>query len=421
MKQIALLMAILVAVVATGCGGGGDGGGGGGGGGGGSNVYQGSSNLNTSFNGSQNLVAASSRAMDLFKNFLNVVSPYVTVTSLEAATASTAGIYFGELEIVSYNFRPGASVQSKAIAGGFPNSTIYPNFTDVGDWSYWVVIQSGNTGARDNVVQNGSKINISNLGTAQAPDSTFQNAVGSFRTDFIEVYMSDVGAVYDSGAGNTFYGRNTAGVDAAAGGDPLYKYAGKPIHTTNKIATTTKFPLGVGSFSADQGSVSFLFVRNDWFSQPMVITMNGRAGAPAGQGQTVASSTPAIDNVTPIASAGNKTQQQIIESLCTQGTTRRAYQNLVIVPISQFNGPHTTKFPLSTAIAQVGNARLSKAIEAVNPTTWADDMQVNVMFKLDSAGVGIETNGLNADLEFVGTGTGNLIPFGLDLKIQSGH
>ena len=47
------------------------------------------------------------------------------------------GLYFGELEIVAYQYRPGASLQTGQHFG--TNGTH--------DWSYWVVLQSGHDAA----------------------------------------------------------------------------------------------------------------------------------------------------------------------------------------------------------------------------------------------------------------------------------
>jgi len=407
MNKVCLV--IFAAIAFSGCGAAGGAAAGGGGSGGGSSTP--TSALSTKLNGSQNLVAASSRMMDLFKSFVNIVSPYMTPTNAWAGGAGLGAIYFGEIEAVAYNYRPGQSVQNSVSTGNFPDTDLYPGGTGA-DWSYWVIIQSGYTASRDNVVKVGSKLDVSALNPLpQAPSDAFQTSAGQFGVDFVEVYAGNVGAVYDGGAGYQFYGKKTTGVDGAAGGDPLYKITTDVVYTTTKTQTTTKYPNGAGGYTGSLTNVSFLFARNDWFPSATVVTMNARDGTT--HLQTVASASPALD-ATAIASANGKNQQQILESLTSQGTNRRAYGTLIVVPIAQFNGPLTVKFPTASAIAGLGS-RSGETVAANNPTLWADDVQFSIMMAIDTVNGGIDATGLPTDLEFKGA----TVPFGLDLKVSS--
>ena len=65
---------------------------------------------------------------------------------LAADAALVKGLYFGELEIVAYDYRPGETIQSN---NGFGNGE---------DFSYWTMLQNGYDEARDRVLEVGKEL-----------------------------------------------------------------------------------------------------------------------------------------------------------------------------------------------------------------------------------------------------------------------
>lgn len=392
-----LLLVLVIALNAVGCGGGGgDAGGGGGSGGGSSYQTAGTNALSTKLNGASSVVAFNP-IMDLFNTIAKALSPF---NEAKALGSGLQGVYFGEIEVVAYNYRPGQAIQNHSAGGGF-NGT---------DWSYWVVMQSGQTTSRDNLLPVGSALNIAALDPfPELPHAAFINSVQKFQVDVVEVYAYKTGVVDN----NEFYGFS-GGVDGAAGGDPLYKnltYRGATQHNGRPVFQgITRGAPDIAGGAADD--VSIMFVRNDWFPTPKIIILDANNVNDGNVNDTV------ITSPTVGLGAAQITQFQsdTIRSLVSQGSTRRFYHNLIIVPFTQFSGPLVVNFPIDSVIQPLGNTRLGGAIAAVNPTAWADDVQFNVMLKIDQSNIINEAMpgnivNFNAD--------GNNIPFGLDLQVSS--
>jgi hypothetical protein len=126
-----------------------------------------------------------------------------------AERTAVQGLYFGELEIVAYDHRPGQSVQNN------------PGFGAGTDWSYWVVLQSGHPSARDIVLQENGAIDIMALNGEygrQEFGAAFQSQVGRFDIDFFEVNFHRTGVVANGG----YYGMNANGNGLDK--HPLHRY-----------------------------------------------------------------------------------------------------------------------------------------------------------------------------------------------------
>ena len=95
------------------------------------------------------LAASQMRSVDLIRSFLAGPSSRLFSLVEDPVSSELKGVYFGELEIVAYDYRPGESVQANSSWGSGS------------DWSYWVVVQSGHDAARDYVLPVGGSLEFS--------------------------------------------------------------------------------------------------------------------------------------------------------------------------------------------------------------------------------------------------------------------
>lgn len=209
------------------------------------------------------------------------------------------GLYFGELEIVAYQYRPGASLQTGQHFGS--NGTH--------DWSYWVVLQSGHEPARDNLLTPGQEIDVATLdnGNGNPPEQPYIDQVGVFDMDLFEVNMFRTGVLHD----NVYYGMN-ADLNGLSQ-HPLHKYPA--LASVDDHYCMPEFP-GQSTNVQDE---SVIFARPDWFPQPVLVTTRQEAGS-----LVIANSS------IPLTSD----QQSLILSLVNNGTQRRFYSSLLFVPFS---------------------------------------------------------------------------------------
>jgi hypothetical protein len=219
---------------------------------------------------------------------------------------SLGGVYFGELEIVAYNYRPGEEVQRWEPHNGFEGQ----------DWSYWVLLQSGHDKARNIVLRPNQRLNISALDEKLNPpvDKEFIKKVGQFSVDFFEVAVYQPGLIYN----HEFHFNGVV-----TNQNPLYKYP-----------DFTSFPQfishpGVGGFAGfpGHGSVndatervsvfSVIFARDDWFPEPVLVYFSDR--------NTLAGSSKTLTAF----------QATVLASMVSQSTQRRYLDHLIIVPYSR--------------------------------------------------------------------------------------
>ncbi len=267
------------------------------------------------------------------------------------------GIYFGELEIVAYSYRPDEAIQSL----GFGGDRVTP-----GNWSWWVALQSGHTDGRDNVLVPGGIIDFNALNGdyGRSLDEEYVNAVGEFRVDFFEINTYRTGIVI----GEYYFGMNAE--ENGMEGHPLYKY---PEWSSYEDYFTMPVFSGVGDFEfgSDQ-SLSVLFARNDWFPDPVLIQM--------------ANTSP--DTVADASITLTDNQKDLIESLVNEGTGRRFCGRFVVIP---FDGPHTyildgtpptvtVDFDLSYAV--------NFAASDLEPESWlVPDGGATVVYNADENGI----------------------------------
>lgn len=250
-------------------------------------------------------------------------------------------LYFGELEIVAYNYRPGQSVQSHFIEGGFINP----------DWSYWVILQSGTDAGRNNVLKryNSLDINaINNQNTVQTISQDFIDNVGAFNVDIFEVNVAQTGVIYDY----TYYGPSLS--ENQFGKYP--ELATLPTHPA-----MVNYPGGL----IDSGTVSILFVRSDWFQKPIVVTKQ------AGIYQPIAGGTLTDE------------QKRILTNFKNGGTDRRIYNTFIIVP---FDGPIPVHFS-GQGTSQTNDVNVTVSLnltDLLDATTNLETTPYTVVYRGDS-------------------------------------
>ncbi|MEQ1877610.1 MAG: hypothetical protein ABL958_13280 [Bdellovibrionia bacterium] len=215
------------------------------------------------------------------------------------------GLYFGQLEIVAYNYRPGETVQRWEPNNGFSGT----------DWSYWVLLQSGYDQSSDIVLKPNDRLDMSSLYVQLNPpvDEDFINEVGQFSIDFLEVSIYRPGLIYSD---ELYYNGIVSNPDS------LYKYS--EWSGVNKYQC---YP-GIGGFAGFPGhgmandptqrvsDFSIVFARDDWFPNPVLVYFDSRT--------TIGASSPAL----------TADQSAKLISLVSQNTQRRNFEHFLIVPYS---------------------------------------------------------------------------------------
>ncbi len=275
-----------------------------------------------------------------------------------SAFSQVEGLYFGELEVVAYDYRPGETVQA---GGGFGGGT---------DWSYWLALPSGHDAARDNVLAPGEQVDFAAMtgDYARPLERSFVDTVGAFEFDILEVYIYRTGVIYDG----AYYGMNADGNGHAM--HPLHKY---PAWAS--IDDTFCMPEFPGVVPGNQ-DLNVLFVRDDWFSVPTLVRIGSGTSGP-----TVESASPPLD----------ADQEALVLSLATQGTQRRSYRDLLFLPYG------------SAVTADLTRGGTSSG-------SIAGDVQVDVTF--DLADILAEGTDLSVP-RVVYAGDASNVPFGLQMTL----
>jgi hypothetical protein len=297
-----------------------------------------------------------------------------------AGLSPVEGLYFGELEIVAYDHRPGESLQA---SGGFGNG-------NTGDWSYWVALQSGHDAGRDNVLAVGQQIDFAamNGDYARPIEQAFVEGVGRFEVDFLEVYLYRTGVL----SGGAYFGMN-ADLNGLST-HPLHKYTQWSSYADTYC--NPEFP----AVPAGGQDLNVFFARSDWFPKPTVVRMGQGPGGPV-----VASATPAL---TPDQTAK-------LTSLVSQATQRRFYQDLLIIP---YAGP---------VVLDLTNGQTPPATNGGQPGTLAPSL-TSAGNVVNARNVAVSVNFDLADIlddatdfqvpRVVYKGDANHVPFGLTLSFE---
>ncbi|TGK31686.1 hypothetical protein EHQ12_03690 [Leptospira gomenensis] len=303
-------------------------------------------------------------------NASSLINPH---TGQLVSNSLLQGIYFGELEVVAYDYRPGETDQIHNGMSGFVGP----------DWSYWVIAPSGYTAGRYNVLKVGDQINPD-----WYPPMYRQKITTDFEIDAFEINMDRVGIVYD----DAFYGIHDypAGIDGGTSEtNILYKYpewSKIPKHTC-----IPEFP-GVPS-SPIANTANVLFVRKDIVTTPVVVTTNYTVSPVDGS---------LISSIKYSSRTLTTEESEFLLSLVQQGTTRRSYDNLLVIP---YEGPWK--------ITQDGES------DTANKIYSAKDAEILVKFDLSNA---LDTNPAETDLSVPKirfASDGQNVPLGLKLEIVS--
>jgi hypothetical protein len=221
------------------------------------------------------------------------------------------GLYLHEFEIIAYHHRPGEAMQNQGWWGTGSN------------WSYYALLQSGHEAARNLVVRRDEPLDISQY-QPEVPSGEvteeYRDAVGYFDVDVLEVYLSDPGLIYES----IYYG--TSHPDR--GGithHPLIKYedlSDIPAYVAGLFlpGLSDLDPIGLWAMR-----FSILFVRPDWFSTPAVVGYDS-------------SNLSVFESSRPLTAA----EEALLADLVGEGTTRRVYDNFIIVPM-----PHRVRWNMT--------------------------------------------------------------------------
>lgn len=299
-----------------------------------------------------------------------------------AKRSAVQGLYFGELEIVAYDHRPGQSVQNN------------PGFGAGTAWSYWVVLQSGHPSARDIVLQENGAIDILALNGEygrQEFGAAFQSQVGRFDIDFFEVNFHRTGVVANGG----YYGMNANGNGLDK--HPLHRYPA--LSGLPDFFTFPTYP-GFSTPQAAQGqSHSALFARRDWFPAPVLVEIERDVG-------------PAV--ITSSSISLNAKQRGLLESLVSQGTRRRFYDQLIVVP---FGGPAVVPLDGQSSV-DVNPQSSSNPSDNTGSSLTKASAEIRVSFDLSDV--------LDPSTDFGATppsivykGDANHVPFGLAIEIRT--
>lgn len=243
-----------------------------------------------------------------------------TMQTLSGGAGAIQGLYFGELEIVAYHYRPGEAIQtSDGFASGFGNL----------DWSHYVVVQSGQPAARDVVLFSNDVIDIDELNAdfRREVSREYVEEVRTFWIDVFEVNLHGNGVIFE----NVFYGANAEGNGLET--HPLHRYP--PFSDIPDHFAYTR----VTGFPGDDQTHNVLFVRNDWFSEPVQVQMTNGGG---GNEYEVAWSSSSLTEF----------QADILVSLAEGGTSRRFYSNFVIVPYGEVRSVDFSRDETITAVVR---------------------------------------------------------------------
>ena len=250
-----------------------------------------------------------------------------SLQTLSGGESAIQGLYFGELEVVAYHYRPDEAIQTGGFASGFGNL----------DWSHYVVVQSGHEAARDVVLFSNAAIDIDELNAdfRREVSREYVEEVGTFSIDVFEVNLHRNGIIFE----NQFFGANAE--ENGLEGHPLHRYP-EFVEIADHFAYTR-----VAGFPEYEQTHNVLFVRSDWFSEPMQVAMSTMGGD---SGFEVAWSSADLSEF----------QEHILISLAEGGTARRGYGNLIIVP---YGVVRSVDFPRDETITAVVRFDFSDAID----------------------------------------------------------
>jgi hypothetical protein len=314
--------------------------------------------------------------------------------------AGLEGLYFGELELVAWDYRPGEAIQALDTASGF----IGAGGVAPGDWSVWLPLPSGYEAARNYVLQRGQALDFGELlddDQRRVLPADYTAAVGAFEIDVFEVFLYRTGVVYD----NALYA-STAGTTANSGEGHTALYRYPQWDGIAEYPVLPSFPSATSGVSSGADAVSVLFVRDDWFGAPVTIELDTDAYA--------------TDRVIATSRTLSTAERGYVDSLLLHGTSRRLAMRLFVVP---FDGPVSIDLTAASTDTDATDTDDATGFTPVvaGSSISAANLRIAVDFDLAALladGTSFDTSGgVQPELIYAADSRG--IPMGLNLSFLS--
>jgi uncharacterized membrane protein len=260
---------------------------------------------------------------------------------------SVEGFGFERITAASFWYRPGEPTQMNAGEGEQCVNRLNANT----DWSNWpIVLPDTSVGV---ILRNGEKIDINALNGQNIdltyPDPAFLNANGGFQIDVLWAELRLEGLLYADAA----YSAETAGWSLLS---RYPEYAGLPSYVFRHPDDPAYQPRYPWLAALEEGTPwegggrstvgpQIVFVRKDWFPQPVVVYPSVCATPPT-EGECTAPPDPAVVlSSTPLTSTQIDLLESLMNSCARNGNNLVGFDNnIVVVPFS-VDGPILVKPP----------------------------------------------------------------------------
>jgi len=315
-----------------------------------------------------------------------------SIVSKLSQSSSGLGIeafYFDDLDVVGYSYRPNSNIQMNGGWGGYGHG--YADNT----WSYWI-IQNGVT---DTILKSGEQLEISDYHVE--PEDNYIEDAGAFSLDILEVYIYYTGIIYNG----AYYGP-FANTTSLVYNNDLQVWEEKPL--LYKYPEYNDYPQNLGSSTNNilHTATNILFVRDDWFNEPVYMNVN----------RTL------MDGVTVEIFGESKPltefQINIIKNWALHCTYRRFIYSVLVVPFNQWHGPLILNFK------DHGNTatRIIENNEIVDRVLYVNDTQLSIKLDLShtiQAEPAIDTGSIYNSYRYTYTTDTNGVPLGLSIELTT--
>jgi len=221
-----------------------------------------------------------------------------------ASTPQIDALGMQQLEIVAYQYSPGYTDDS-----GFANKGIINN------WAYDVICQGGLVQSR--IVESGKTVDITDFtnGYVTPISDKFIATHSSFSVDFLEVYIHVPGIFVN----NYYYGEEAGGND--------FSYIKTYAQFANVIPVYCAS--STSAFLGQTNCINALLARSDWFPNAVAIKLEPAQSA---VGYEITSVIGDLSGIIIFADGSTISQKDMILSMVNNGTERRSYDTIFIVP-----------------------------------------------------------------------------------------
>jgi hypothetical protein len=328
-------------------------------------------------------------------------SQFSALSRILTASASTpnvlGGLYFGELEIIAFNYRPGESVQNHDSGNGWNGA----------DWSYWVLLKAGYLETRNLLLKPGQSLDFDSLnnsyrnylGRESSIDPAFAEEVKSFGVDMLEVHTFRTGVIWD----NEYWGSSDTGPDDSSSTYPTTMFYRYPEFGSVPQVWSPPFFPGVADWQnnvvtpINAAHVSILFARRDWFPEATTVSWG------PGRTDDDPTQTSAL-HITHTSRPLTVAQTTILNSWLEQSPRGGSDYHFIVVPFDRTEIALTSDALDLPGVKPSQSARISLDLtQVLDPTT---------VFEL--APLGAPWTGTNAKIKY--QGDANNVPFGLSVS-----